>query len=55
MLLQEVQGRSGEQITLHLERAGGPLRLTGTHLLVATGRTPNTNGLIPVAATLDVH
>jgi pyruvate/2-oxoglutarate dehydrogenase complex dihydrolipoamide dehydrogenase (E3) component len=43
--LQEVQGRSGEQVTLHLQRNGSPMRVTGTHLLVATGRTPNTDGI----------
>jgi pyruvate/2-oxoglutarate dehydrogenase complex dihydrolipoamide dehydrogenase (E3) component len=43
--LKEVRGRSGERITLHLERDGAPTEVTGTHLLVATGRTPNTDGL----------
>ncbi|MCU1263397.1 MAG: FAD-dependent pyridine nucleotide-disulfide oxidoreductase [Bryobacterales bacterium] len=43
--VKEVRGRSGEQVTLHLERDGRPADLTGTHLLVATGRTPNTDGI----------
>ncbi len=44
--LKEVRGRSGEQVALHLERDGeGPMQVTGTHLLVATGRTPNTEGI----------
>lgn len=43
--LREVQGRSGEQVTLHLEHKSGPMRVIGTHLLVATGRAPNTDGL----------
>jgi pyruvate/2-oxoglutarate dehydrogenase complex dihydrolipoamide dehydrogenase (E3) component len=43
--LKEVKGRSGEQVTLYLRRDGGPVEVTGTHLLVATGRTPNTDGI----------
>jgi pyruvate/2-oxoglutarate dehydrogenase complex dihydrolipoamide dehydrogenase (E3) component len=33
------------QITLTLERANGSLTVSGSHLLVATGRTPNTEEL----------
>ena len=43
--LTKVEGRSGEQVILHLRRPGGPVQITGTHLLVATGRTPNTSGI----------
>jgi pyruvate/2-oxoglutarate dehydrogenase complex dihydrolipoamide dehydrogenase (E3) component len=43
--LKEVRGHSGEQVVLHLERDRTPLQVAGTHLLVATGRTPNTEGL----------
>jgi pyruvate/2-oxoglutarate dehydrogenase complex dihydrolipoamide dehydrogenase (E3) component len=41
----EVQGHSGQQVTLHLDLDAGPSQLTGTHLLAATGRTPNTDGI----------
>ena len=40
-----VEGRSGEQVTLHVIAGSGTTSLTGTHLLVATGRTPNTEGI----------
>ncbi len=40
-----VQGNSGEGIGLLGTRNGAELSLTGTHLLVAGGRTPNTNGI----------
>lgn len=43
--VKEVRGRSGEQVALRLERDGRPVDLTGTHLLAATGRTPNTDGI----------
>jgi len=38
-----VQGTSGQLVALELDRDGRPTRLEGTHLLVATGRTPNTD------------
>jgi pyruvate/2-oxoglutarate dehydrogenase complex dihydrolipoamide dehydrogenase (E3) component len=40
-----VEGRSGEWIRLLGSRDGGALSLEGTHLLVAGGRTPNTDGI----------
>ncbi len=40
-----VRGNSGEWIKLHGSRDGNELSLEGTHLLVAGGRTPNTNGI----------
>ncbi len=43
--LKEVRGHSGEQVVLDLERNSSLMDVTGTHLLVATGRTPNTDGL----------
>jgi pyruvate/2-oxoglutarate dehydrogenase complex dihydrolipoamide dehydrogenase (E3) component len=43
--LLSVQGRSGAQITLNLTRNNDSMQLMGTHLLVATGRTPNTAGI----------
>ena len=41
-------------VSLELATASGALALTGSHLLVATGRTPNTDGLSLQAAGLEV-
>jgi pyruvate/2-oxoglutarate dehydrogenase complex dihydrolipoamide dehydrogenase (E3) component len=43
--LQAVTGRSGEEITVRGSRAGSEFSLTGSHLLAAAGRTPNTGGI----------
>ena len=43
--ITRVEGKSGEAVTLSTQRNGSDLVLQGTHLLVATGRTPNTNGI----------
>ena len=40
-----VEGKSGQSVKLHTNRAGSETVLEGTHLLVATGRTPNTDGI----------
>jgi pyruvate/2-oxoglutarate dehydrogenase complex dihydrolipoamide dehydrogenase (E3) component len=40
-----VEGKSGESVKLHANRDGKEIILQGTHLLVATGRTPNTDGI----------
>jgi pyruvate/2-oxoglutarate dehydrogenase complex dihydrolipoamide dehydrogenase (E3) component len=40
-----VEGKSGESVKLHLTRNGSEVVLDGTHLLVAGGRTPNTDGI----------
>ncbi|PTY07927.1 mercuric reductase [Opitutaceae bacterium EW11] len=40
-----VDGRSGAQVTLRLRRDGVESTVSGTHLLVAAGRTPNTDGI----------
>jgi pyruvate/2-oxoglutarate dehydrogenase complex dihydrolipoamide dehydrogenase (E3) component len=40
-----VEGKSGESVKLHAKRDGSDIVLEGTHLLVATGRTPNTDGI----------
>ncbi len=40
-----VEGRSGEQVRVHLETAKGGHVVEGTDLLVAAGRTPNTDGI----------
>jgi pyruvate/2-oxoglutarate dehydrogenase complex dihydrolipoamide dehydrogenase (E3) component len=43
--LTSVEGKSGEGVKLHAVRDGSELTLEGTHLLVASGRTPNTQGI----------
>jgi pyruvate/2-oxoglutarate dehydrogenase complex dihydrolipoamide dehydrogenase (E3) component len=40
-----VEGKSGTSVKLRVERAGSEMTLEGTDLLVATGRTPNTEGI----------
>ncbi len=46
--------KSDGKISLSLEGPSGPLSLTGSHLLVATGRTPNTPGLGLEKAGVDI-
>jgi pyruvate/2-oxoglutarate dehydrogenase complex dihydrolipoamide dehydrogenase (E3) component len=43
--ISRVEGCSGQWIRLLGSRDGGELSLEGTHLLVAGGRTPNTDGI----------
>jgi pyruvate/2-oxoglutarate dehydrogenase complex dihydrolipoamide dehydrogenase (E3) component len=43
--LQSVSGRSGEQVELVVETQKNILKLKATHILVATGRQPNTGGI----------
>jgi pyruvate/2-oxoglutarate dehydrogenase complex dihydrolipoamide dehydrogenase (E3) component len=43
--IKRVSGRSGDSVTIVFEQNGADKTQTGTHLLVATGRTPNTEGL----------
>jgi pyruvate/2-oxoglutarate dehydrogenase complex dihydrolipoamide dehydrogenase (E3) component len=43
--VRRVSGRSGESVTLSIERAGKETSLSGTHLLVAAGRIPNTQNI----------
>jgi pyruvate/2-oxoglutarate dehydrogenase complex dihydrolipoamide dehydrogenase (E3) component len=43
--VQEISGRSGKSVTLSINRGGTATTLEGSHLLVATGRTPNTEDL----------
>jgi pyruvate/2-oxoglutarate dehydrogenase complex dihydrolipoamide dehydrogenase (E3) component len=40
-----VEGKSGERVKLHSTQNGTEIVLEGTHLLVASGRTPNTQGI----------
>jgi pyruvate/2-oxoglutarate dehydrogenase complex dihydrolipoamide dehydrogenase (E3) component len=43
--IKRVSGKSGDSVTMVFEQNGTDKTLTGTHLLVATGRAPNTEGL----------
>jgi pyruvate/2-oxoglutarate dehydrogenase complex dihydrolipoamide dehydrogenase (E3) component len=43
--ITRVEGNSGKQVKLHGVRDGAELILEGTHLLVASGRTPNTDSI----------
>jgi pyruvate/2-oxoglutarate dehydrogenase complex dihydrolipoamide dehydrogenase (E3) component len=43
--LDQVEGRSGEAVVLFGIRDGEKFVIRGSHLLVAGGRTPNTNGI----------
>lgn len=43
--INRVSGNSGKSVTIVFEANGKEKTLTGSHLLVATGRTPNTEGL----------
>jgi pyruvate/2-oxoglutarate dehydrogenase complex dihydrolipoamide dehydrogenase (E3) component len=43
--VNRVEGKSGSHVKLFVNRQGADLLLEGTHLLVAGGRTPNTDGI----------
>ncbi len=43
--LERVEGTSGKSVTLHLTLPNGQTTIQGSHLLVATGRTPNTQNM----------
>jgi pyruvate/2-oxoglutarate dehydrogenase complex dihydrolipoamide dehydrogenase (E3) component len=43
--IRQVEGHSGQQIRVHVKDANGERVIEGTDLLVATGRTPNTQGI----------
>lgn len=43
--IREVAGQSGGQVRVHVKDAEGERVIEGTDLLVATGRTPNTQGI----------
>jgi pyruvate/2-oxoglutarate dehydrogenase complex dihydrolipoamide dehydrogenase (E3) component len=44
-LITRVEGKSGKCVSLRAVREGSEMILEGTHLLVASGRTPNTQGM----------
>jgi pyruvate/2-oxoglutarate dehydrogenase complex dihydrolipoamide dehydrogenase (E3) component len=43
--VKRVEGKSGQSVKLQAVRAGSEMTFEGTDLLVATGRTPNTQGI----------
>jgi pyruvate/2-oxoglutarate dehydrogenase complex dihydrolipoamide dehydrogenase (E3) component len=43
--ITQVEGTSGESVKIHASRSEGGIVLAGTHILVASGRTPNTKGI----------
>ena len=43
--VKRISGKSGESVKVFLEQNGAERALEGSHLLVATGRTPNTQGI----------
>jgi pyruvate/2-oxoglutarate dehydrogenase complex dihydrolipoamide dehydrogenase (E3) component len=43
--IRRVDGASGESVRLHASLGGAEVVIEGTHLLVAGGRTPNTDGI----------
>jgi pyruvate/2-oxoglutarate dehydrogenase complex dihydrolipoamide dehydrogenase (E3) component len=43
--VMRVSGKTGESVAVTVERGGKETILTGTHLLVAAGRTPNTENI----------
>lgn len=43
--INRVEGKSGQMVKLYVTRDGPEIVLEGTHILVATGRVPNTKGI----------
>ena len=43
--VESVSGTSGQSVSLTYQQDGVSATITGSHLLVATGRTPNTSGI----------
>ena len=43
--IKRVSGRSGDSVSIEIEQNGTERTLDGSHVLVAAGRTPNTEGL----------
>lgn len=52
--LSRVEGTSGDSVRVHTSRDGAGAVLEASHLLVAAGRTPNTDGIGLDAAGVDV-
>jgi pyruvate/2-oxoglutarate dehydrogenase complex dihydrolipoamide dehydrogenase (E3) component len=43
--VNKVEGKCGQSVTIHINQAGVEKTIAGTHLLSATGRTPNTDNI----------
>jgi pyruvate/2-oxoglutarate dehydrogenase complex dihydrolipoamide dehydrogenase (E3) component len=43
--ITNIEGKSGARVRLHAGRNGEKIELEGTHILVASGRTPNTQNI----------
>jgi pyruvate/2-oxoglutarate dehydrogenase complex dihydrolipoamide dehydrogenase (E3) component len=52
--VKKVSGKSGKSVSVVIERDGAEKTLTGTHLLVAAGRIPNTEGIGLEAAGVEL-
>jgi len=52
--VKKVSGKSGKSVSVLVERDGAEKTLTGTHLLVAAGRIPNTEGIGLEAAGVEL-
>jgi pyruvate/2-oxoglutarate dehydrogenase complex dihydrolipoamide dehydrogenase (E3) component len=52
--LKRIVGKSGDSVSVILEQNGAEKTLQGTHVLVATGRAPNTEGLGLEAAGVEL-
>jgi pyruvate/2-oxoglutarate dehydrogenase complex dihydrolipoamide dehydrogenase (E3) component len=52
--IKQVSGLSGDSVQVVIEQDGVARSLEGTHLLVATGRTPNTDGIGLELANVEV-
>ena len=53
--VKTVSGRSGQSVKVLIEQDGAGKTLDGTHLLVAAGRTPNTEGIGLELAGVEVN
>jgi pyruvate/2-oxoglutarate dehydrogenase complex dihydrolipoamide dehydrogenase (E3) component len=52
--VRRVEGRSGERVRVHVETPNGAQVVDGTDVLVAAGRTPNTNNIGLELAGIDL-
>ncbi|OTP68704.1 dihydrolipoyl dehydrogenase family protein [Caballeronia sordidicola] len=52
--VERVSGTSGKDVTVIVRQGASQRTLEGTHLLIATGRTPNTQGLGLESAGVDI-
>ena len=52
--VKRVSGKSGDSVSIVFDQDGTEKSITGSHLLVATGRTPNTEGLGLELASVEV-